>query len=205
MKFNIIAAICKYNNGIGLDGRMPWYIQEDLKYFSNLTKGSTNYDRNAVIMGSNTYRSLGAGLGIGTSSGLGIGLSGRDNLILSSTLSLNFVLKDKAGLDTKNIVKSFKDIYDVIHECYANNYDTVWIIGGSSIYRQFINFKYKDEYLINKCYVTLIHKWFDCDATFPYLSLYDWTITSINDSVDVSKYDYKIEFLEYNRVTIYTL
>ena len=48
MNYNIIVAICK-NNGIGYNNKIPWYIKEDLKLFSNLTRGNNN--NNAIIMG----------------------------------------------------------------------------------------------------------------------------------------------------------
>ena len=177
MKYNLIVAMCKFNNGIGLNGKMPWHIKEDLKYFYKMTMGS---GKNAVIMGSNTYKSLGTN-----------GLQGRDNIVLSSTLQLNHTLKNKDNVDTNNTVKTFKDTYSAIQECLANNYDTVWIIGGGSIYRQFIKMN-----IISKCYVTLIHKLFICDTTFPLLSLYDWTIEKV-DEVISDNYDFKVEFMVY--------
>ena len=70
MSFNLILSMCR-NNGIGLKGKLPWNIPQDLHYFAKLTKGDGN---NAVIMGSNTYNSLNKV----------DGLPGRDNLILSS-------------------------------------------------------------------------------------------------------------------------
>lgn len=50
---NAIVAIEK-NNGIGINNKMPWpHLSNDMKWFKSLT---TN---NVVIMGSNTWRSLG--------------------------------------------------------------------------------------------------------------------------------------------------
>ena len=40
------------NGGIGKDGKLPWYISEDLKNFKKLTSGST------ILMGRNTWESL---------------------------------------------------------------------------------------------------------------------------------------------------
>ena len=56
MKLNIIVAICKENRGIGLNNKLPWNYPEDLKYFSRITKGNGN---NAIIMGRNTFESIG--------------------------------------------------------------------------------------------------------------------------------------------------
>jgi dihydrofolate reductase/thymidylate synthase len=45
------------------------------------------------------------------------------------------------------------------------NYDEVWIIGGSIIYKQFI---YMFEY-INKIFITHIDSSYNCDTFFPEL------------------------------------
>jgi len=178
MKCNIIVAMCKYNNGIGLNGSLPWDIKEDLHHFSKLTKGT---GKNAVIMGANTYKSLNIP-----------GLHDRDNFILSSQLKLDFTLKNTKDDNTKYIVKTFSDIDILLETCKANNYDTVWIIGGSKIYREFL-----DRKLVNKCYVTLIHKLFECDTTFPFNIINEWSIENKTDLISDSKYDFKIEVIEY--------
>ena len=55
MQFKIIVAVCK-NNGIGYKQDLPWKIKEDLRYFSKTTKGNGN---NAIVMGKNTWLSIG--------------------------------------------------------------------------------------------------------------------------------------------------
>lgn len=47
-----IVAIAK-NYAIGKDGKLPWHHPSDLKFFKQTTTG------NAVVMGSNTWRSIG--------------------------------------------------------------------------------------------------------------------------------------------------
>ena len=47
-----IVAIAK-NYAIGKDGKLPWHYSADLKFFKATTTGS------AIVMGSNTWRSLG--------------------------------------------------------------------------------------------------------------------------------------------------
>ncbi len=48
----ILAAIAEKNRVIGKDGKLPWYISEDLKRFKRLTTG------NAVLMGRKTFESI---------------------------------------------------------------------------------------------------------------------------------------------------
>lgn len=68
MKINLIAA-CDVNQVIGVNGRIPWHIPEDLKRFKQLTMG------HAVIMGRRTWESLGRKE-----------LPGRLNIVVSSKL-----------------------------------------------------------------------------------------------------------------------
>ncbi len=48
----ILAAIAEKNRVIGKDGKLPWYISEDLKRFKRLTTG------HAVLMGRKTFESI---------------------------------------------------------------------------------------------------------------------------------------------------
>jgi dihydrofolate reductase len=52
VKLAIIAALSR-NRVIGKDGKLPWYLPEDLRRFKQLTTGHT------VLMGRKTFESLG--------------------------------------------------------------------------------------------------------------------------------------------------
>ena len=52
MIISLIAAIGK-NNAIGVGGKLPWNLPDDLKRFKEITKG------HCVIMGRKTYESIG--------------------------------------------------------------------------------------------------------------------------------------------------
>ena len=157
MKFNIIVAFSK-NNGIGINNTLPWHIQSDLIKFRILTTGSGN---NAVIMGRNTWNSLPVKY-----------LKNRDNLILSNTIIID---NNQTNKDNKKIYnnKSFKNINEIIDYCNLQNYDTVWIIGGSQIYKEFLDNKL---IIIDKIYVTYIDKEFKCDTFFPNINSIQYKI-----------------------------
>ena len=148
MNYNLIVAMCE-NRGIGYKGTIPWHSREDLLHFSKLTKGNGN---NAVIMGSTTWKSLPKQM-----------LPLRDNLIVSSTLNINLTMQDG------HLLKSFENIDSVIQFCNGNNYDNVWVIGGESIYKQFL-----EKSIINALYITTIHEWFECDTFFPDVDENEW-------------------------------
>ena len=55
MRISLIVALTE-NRVIGLDGVMPWYLSEDLKYFKRVTMGAP------IIMGRKTFDSIGRAL-----------------------------------------------------------------------------------------------------------------------------------------------
>jgi dihydrofolate reductase len=143
--YNLIVAMCK-NNGIGYKGTIPWHIKEDLQYFSKLTKGQAQAQqaqaqprqqaKNAVIMGSNTWKSLPKGA---------MGLNGRDNLVLSKA-SQHFDIY----ANHEHLIKTF-DSCEALERFIekTSEYDEVWVIGGAQVYEQFLS-----SNKIKKCYVT---------------------------------------------------
>jgi len=153
MNYNLIVATCK-GKGIGYKGNIPWHNKADLAHFSKLTRGIGG--ENAVIMGSTTWNSLPNQL-----------LPGRNNLILSSTLKLHTIMDDG------HIVKTFTSVEGIVHFCNLMEYDQVWIIGGESIYTQFL-----DKKIINKCYVSTIDAFYECDTFFPELNEHEWLLNA---------------------------
>jgi dihydrofolate reductase len=163
MKFHLIVALCK-NNGIGINGNLPWRIKEDLAHFSKLTKGNGN---NAVVMGRNTYHSLPKHY-----------LEKRDNFIISSTIFMNEVTPEGEKIKTfKTIIEIINYLQDISVNFNSKKYDDIWIIGGSSIYDQFIEMG-----LIDKCYITYIDKEYKCDTFFNHMNILDTSHNNSNNS-----------------------
>ena len=69
--------------------------------------------------------------------------------------------------------------------CEEQKYETVWIIGGSKIYEQFINYV-----KLNKIYVTYINKKYDCDVKFPDIS--SWKLQSTESVLNHDNFVYQI-------------
>ena len=102
-----IVAIAK-NYAIGKDGRLPWHYPADLKHFKATTMGQ------ALVMGSNTYRSIGKPL----------------------PRRLNLVLSRSAQIDTAEdliFLRSEKEALDVAK--YLNC--DLFVIGGAKTYSEF--------------------------------------------------------------------
>lgn len=113
---SLIAAVAS-DRGIGKNNKLLFDIPEDLKYFREKTRDHT------VIMGYNTYKSIGHAL------------PNRRNIVLSRQL-----LK----LVDAETVKSIDDVVRAIE-----NDGEVFVIGGASIYEQFLP-------IADKLYLTII-------------------------------------------------
>tara|TARA_B100001063_G_C16742454_1_gene545542 strand:+ start:822 stop:1337 length:516 start_codon:yes stop_codon:yes gene_type:complete len=140
MGVNIIVAYCK-GNGIGKNNALPWYIPQDLKHFSNLTKGNNKI--NMIVMGRKTWDSLPRKP-----------LPNRFNAILSNHLIID-----------NETTKTFKSLSQVVDFSRENGYQTLWVIGGAEIYKMALNLDIVDE-----IHVTEINEEHECDAFFPEIS-----------------------------------
>ena len=171
MHINLIVAMCR-NNGIGYNGKIPWHISADLRYFSKLTKGTGN---NAVVMGNKTWKSL----------PINIGLVNRDNFVLTKSNNFDMLINN-------NLIKTFSSSQDFFNFIKLNPiYEEIWIIGGAEIYKQFLETK-----VINKCFVTYIDKDFECDTFFPPLETSVWKETKRISTYDDS-YKCNVDYLIY--------
>lgn len=97
------------NNELGKDNNLIWPIKEDLKFFKNVTIGHT------VIMGGNTFYSLPKVL------------PNRTNIVLS-----------QEKIDVPEEVILYNDVNEFLED-YKNKDEIVFVIGGGTIYRLFID------------------------------------------------------------------
>jgi len=106
MRISLIAALSQ-NYVIGVQGKLPWHISEDLKRFKTITQG------HPVIMGRKTYESIGRLL------------PNRENLVI--TRQENYELPPGG--------KIFSSISSALADC-ENVFEDVFVIGGGEIYTQ---------------------------------------------------------------------
>lgn len=127
------------NMTIGKDNSLPWKIKDDLKLFKSLT------EKNIVIMGRNTYESIGKPL------------INRINIVITSkNISGNFYI--------------FPNVELALSYCKKINLNKeVFIIGGRKLYRSCL-----DKNLINRMYISKIKKTYDGNVKFPDICEYDW-------------------------------
>ncbi len=116
---------------IGKDNRLLWHIPEDLRRFKELTTG------HAVIMGENTYHSIGRPL------------PNRTNIVV--TLDANL------SLPGCHVVHSLDEAVAVARE---HESEEVFVMGGASIYRQMLP-------MVERLYLTLVEGKHEADTFFP--------------------------------------
>ncbi len=143
--FNMLAGVKVYaivamaeNRVIGNGNKLPWHLPEDLKYFSQLTKG------HAVLMGRKTYDSLPEKFRP---------LPQRLNLVLSSNIKVEHsevkVFSSIDHLSRSLMTKAVKLPSNVL-----------WVIGGAAVYRELLEY-------CDKLYLTRVEGEFSGDVYFP--------------------------------------
>lgn len=100
----MITAVSR-NGTIGRNGRMPWHLPQDLRYFRARTLGCP------VVMGRRTFE------------GLGKPLAGRHNIVLS---------REKLPVPGNCTVVHSPDA--AVHEIICRTETQGWVIGGGEVY-----------------------------------------------------------------------
>jgi len=119
IRLNLIVAACKSNQGIGVNGTLPWKIPGDMAFFKRITTQSNEINKqNVVIMGRKTWESI---------PGKFRPLCGRLNVVVSTTLQ-----NLPSGV---RLAKSFDDAIQLLNsDDLMDCFESVFIIGGASLY-----------------------------------------------------------------------
>lgn len=159
--YKLITAICR-GGGIGVNGDLPWgRIKEDMAFFSRMTRDvSAPGKRTAVVMGRKTWESIPSQFKP---------LKERDNLILTTatdSTQINQIHQpnqlNQTILDVP--IYAFQTVAQLKKWCEETGYETVWVIGGESLYNDFLN---DSACVISSVYITYIDAPFCCDRYFP--------------------------------------
>lgn len=150
------------NYAIGKNNQLLWHIPDDLKRFKKITSG------HQVIMGRLTYLSI---------------------PVRPLPNRTNIVITDQQG-ETFEGCTTVGSINEALNLC--NESEESFIIGGGSVYRQFMPF-------CNKLYVTLVHKEFDADTFFPAIELDQWTLAGKEDHILEGQEGFNYSFLTFEK------
>ena len=145
--FKIIACI-NQKNVLGKDGKLLYNISSDLKNFARMTSFN-----GVIIMGRKTFESLPNGEP----------LKDRINIILTSDLEYN-VSQDFTNV---YIAHSIKDVVELCQAFFSDK--ELFVIGGESLYRQFM-----DEGLVDEMRLTIVKDDSNGDVFFPNYDESEW-------------------------------
>lgn len=154
LKLNAIAAMCDYNNGIGLNNTLPWQLDKEFAYFLRFinTDNCSRNKVNALVVGRLTWESIPENMN-----------EFKSNLIVivSSLYSENKHLLDYKSYDSQKIfvVKHFQDAIDLINENFKDLVESIIAIGGTNIYYEALRYK-----SFNRFYLTRIFTHYECDT-----------------------------------------
>ncbi len=130
-RISLIAALAIKDRAIGFKNALLWHIPEDFRHFKEITSG------HAIIMGENTYRSIGRPL------------PNRTNIILSP----------HPDFAPEGCVVA-RSIEDALEKARAVESEEVFVCGGANVYQQFLP-------LCDRLYLTLVDGVYEADTFFP--------------------------------------
>lgn len=172
------------NNVIGKNNRLLWHLPNDLKRFKELTNNKI------VIMGKNTYLSLPNGP-----------LPGRLNIVLCN--DDEEFLKGVVNISTPNTgvakFSSIEKMFQFINNFKMNpfmkniNLDEIFIIGGESIYKLFID---RTKYL----YITNVDVDIEGDAFGPNIENFTWKNIEHIKNLKNEKHIYNYDFIKLEKI-----
>ncbi|KAI7728434.1 hypothetical protein M8C21_027647 [Ambrosia artemisiifolia] len=136
--------------GIGKDGKLPWRLPSDLKFFKDVTMAtSDSTKKNAVIMGRKTWESIPL---------KHRPLTGRLNVVLTRSGSSDIVTTDNV-LTCGSMVSALEVLASFP---YCQYIERVFVIGGGEILRESLNSSGCDA-----IHITKIETDIDCDTFIP--------------------------------------
>jgi len=162
MDISIIVAIAKDTFAIGYKNRLLWSLPDDMKRFKETTTGNT------IIMGRNTLLSFPKGA-----------LPNRRNIVITDIADEKF--------DNCEMAFSIDDAVKM-----ASGDGEVFVVGGASIYHQFLP-------LANKLYLTIVDDAPEADTFFPKINFDEWEIIENTHHNSDEKHKVAFDFLTLTR------
>ena len=161
------------NRGIGLNNRLPWLVNaKDMEHFRKTTTGEK---KNVVIMGRNTYESIGKPL----------------------PNRLNIVVTSKAeNIKSSNVVTATSLDHAL---CLANDktISDIFVIGGERLYKSALNHKLLEKVIATELSITP-----EADTFFPKLPGYFHKTQTLFDNHNINNcISEKMRIVEYSNLS----
>jgi dihydrofolate reductase len=174
MKISLIAAVAR-NGVIGKDGKLPWHLPSDLRYFKRVTDG------HPVIMGRKTFQSI-----LLT---LGKPLPGRSNIVLSRRNIISEVKTPGSWFLASNLLEA------VSFALREHGGDEVFVIGGADIFAQAMP-------IANRMYLTEVEEDVEGDAFFPMFKPQKWSRRLVDRELANSENQHTHSFVVFTRSSV---
>ena len=166
--------------GIGINGKMPWNIPSDLKFFKEQTIN------HPVIMGRKTFESI-------VAAGLTRGLHERLNIVITN--DVNYASPHALIVHSiDDAIKQAQDALNLSTKLEQPHEDFCTIIGGGTIYEQALNMDIVDEITM-----TDVHGHYECDTWFPKITPHNWFRSGQFDLVPHPKDNHSASVIKYTR------
>ena len=159
------------NNVIGVNGKLPWHLSDDLRRFKAITMGKP------IIMGRKTCESIGRPL------------PGRQNIVI--TTQADFVA-DGCDVVASSAAAITAAAITAAAITAAGNAAEIMIIGGGQIYALFLP-------KADRIYLTRVNVEVKGDAYFPVLDDSIWIETARDEAVANEANDFDVSHLIYSR------
>ncbi|XP_057966205.1 bifunctional dihydrofolate reductase-thymidylate synthase-like [Malania oleifera] len=147
--YQVVVAAAQ-NMGIGKDGKLPWRLPSDMKFFKDITVTTSDpVKKNAVIMGRKTWESIPL---------KDRPLAGRLNVVLTRSGSF-----DIATAENVVICGSMTSALELLAASpYSLSIEKVFVIGGGQILSEYLNAPGCDAIHITEIEIDI-----ECDAFIP--------------------------------------
>ncbi|XVF73789.1 hypothetical protein PTKIN_Ptkin13bG0010300 [Pterospermum kingtungense] len=140
--------------GIGKDGKLPWRLPSDLKFFKEITKTTTDLQkRNAVVMGRKTWESIPLEHRP---------LPGRLNVVLTRSECSDITTGENV-VTCGCIPSALQLLAEVPYRC---SIEKVFVIGGGQIFRETLNAPGCEA-----IHITEIETSIECDTFIPAIDM----------------------------------
>ncbi|MED6193899.1 hypothetical protein PIB30_023420 [Stylosanthes scabra] len=136
--------------GIGKDGKLPWKLPTDLKYFKEVTTTTSGPGKkNAIVMGRKTWESIPLKFRP---------LPGRLNIVLTRSDSFDIAIAENVV-----ICRSMCSALELLAEPpYSLSIEKIFVIGGGQIFRETLNAPGCEA-----IHITEIQTSIECDTFMP--------------------------------------
>lgn len=174
MNFSIVVAIHSSNRAIGsTNNYIPWKCKEDMRFFRKLTMHTEDPNKvNAVIMGSNTWTSIGCKP-----------LPNRFNVVLSRKMAW----MEQSIPENVTVCGSLDE---ALHMLSSNvHVESVFVIGGQNVYEQALNHPLCTKIYLNKVHVPL-NEGIICNTFFPHIDYHKYHLIESIEGDECTKQVY---------------